>query len=127
MSDIKSVYTQNAPKPAGHYSQAVVHNGIVYIAGQLPIDSKGNKLIDASLEEQTELVLRNIEAILNEAGSSLKRILQMTIYSTANDDWATINAVYSRIMGEHKPARAVVPVAELHYGLKLEVQVIAAI
>lgn len=127
MSTIQTILTNNAPAPAGHYSQAVVHNGVVYVAGQLSIDSNGNKLVDASIEEQTELVLKNIEAILKEAGSSLNQVLQMTIYITSIEDWGKVNKVYTKIMGAHKPARAVVPIKELHYGLKLEVQVIAAV
>lgn len=127
MSDIQPIYTENAPTPAGHYSQAIVHNGVVYVAGQLPIDKDGNKYSEASVEEQTELVFRNMEAILHAAGSSLDRVLSVTIYLANIENWGKINAVYSRIMGEHKPARAVVPVPELHYGLELEVQVIAAV
>lgn len=127
MSTIQPISTPNAPAPAGHYSQAVVHNGTIYIAGQLAIDREGKKHPQASIEEQTELVLRNIEAILQAAGSSLDRVLQMTLYVANIDDWGKINAVYARIMGNHKPARAVVPVPHLHYGLGLEVQVIAAV
>ncbi|MDZ4682203.1 MAG: Rid family detoxifying hydrolase [Saprospiraceae bacterium] len=127
MTNIQTIYTENAPAPAGHYSQAIVHNGVVYVAGQLPIDQDGNKRSDAAVEEQAELVFRNTEAILQAAGSSLGRILSVTIYVSNIENWGKINAVYSRIMGGHKPARAVVPVPELHYGLALEVQVIAAV
>jgi reactive intermediate/imine deaminase len=124
---IKTIFTPHATTPAGHYSQAMVHNGTIYVAGILAIDKDGVKHIDDSVGEQTELVFQNIEAILNEAGSSLQKLLSVTIYVSDVSDWAEINRVYTRILGDHKPARAVVPVAELHYGLKLEVQVIAAL
>ena len=124
---IQSIFTPLAPPPAGHYSQAVFHNGTVYVAGQLPIDKDGNKLSEAPIEEQARLVLQNIKHILEAAGSSLDRVLQMTLYVTDIGNWAKINQVYAEMMGDHKPARAVVPVPDLHYGLGLEVQVIAAI
>jgi 2-iminobutanoate/2-iminopropanoate deaminase len=127
MPDIQTIYTESVPAPAGHYSQAVVHNGLVYLAGQLPIDQDGNKLSNASIEAQTELVFRNIAAILHAVGSSLDRVLSVTIYVSDIQTWGHINAVYARIMGDHRPARAVVPVPELHYGLGLEVQAIAAV
>jgi 2-iminobutanoate/2-iminopropanoate deaminase len=127
MPDIQTIYTADAPAPAGHYSQAVVHNGLVYLAGQLPIDQDGRKLSNATIEEQTELVFRNIAAILHAVGSSLDRVLSVTIYVADIQTWGRINAVYASIMGDHRPARAVVPVPELHYGLGLEVQAIAAI
>jgi 2-iminobutanoate/2-iminopropanoate deaminase len=127
MSQIQSILTANAPAPGGHYSQAVVHNGLVYVAGQLAIDKDGVKHTNASVEEQTEITLRNVEAILQAAGSSLDRVLQMTIYLSDINDWGKINETYARIMGAHRPARAVVPVAPLHFGLKLEVQAVAAV
>lgn len=127
MTDIRTIRTENAPLPGGHYSQAVVYNGLVYVAGQLPIDHAGNKLSNATIEEQTELVFRNTGAILRAAGSSLERALSVTIYVADIENWGRINAEYARIMGAHKPARAVVPVPGLHYGLGLEVQVVAAV
>jgi 2-iminobutanoate/2-iminopropanoate deaminase len=126
MSTIQSILTPNAPAPGGHYSQAIVHNGTVYIAGQLAIGMDGKKHSDASVEEQTEMVFQNIAAILEAAGSSLNRLLSVTIYISDINDWGRINETYIRILGEHRPARAVIPVAELHFGLKLEVQAIAA-
>jgi 2-iminobutanoate/2-iminopropanoate deaminase len=123
---IRTIFTTEAPAPAGHYSQATVHNGTVYVAGQLAIDNAGNKLAGAPIEVQTELVFRNIEAILHAAGSSLDRVLSVTIYVSDIENWEKINQTYMRIFDEHKPARAVVPVPALHYGLGLEVQVIAA-
>ena len=122
-----SVETRDAPAAAGHYSQGIVHNGVVYVAGQLPIDPKDRNKPIGSIEEQTERTLRNVEAILVVAGSGLDRVLQMTIYISDIELWGGVNAASSRIMGSHKPARAVVPVKDLHYGYQIEIQAIAAL
>jgi 2-iminobutanoate/2-iminopropanoate deaminase len=125
--EIKTVFTTNAPAPAGHYSQAVVHNGVVYVAGQLPINPHTGEKILGTMEEQTAQVLRNIGEILKAAESDLSRVLKMTIYITNIELWGAVNRVYAEIMGEHRPARVVVPVKELHYGFSIEVEVIAAV
>ena len=123
---MQAIATPDAPTAAGHYSQAIVHNGVVYVAGQLPIDPKDRNRAVGSIEEQTERTLRNVEAILVAAGSGLDRVLQMTIYISDIELWGGVNAAYGRVMGGHKPARAVVPVKELHYGYQIEIQAIAA-
>ena len=79
-----------------------------------------------AIELQTEIALRNVEAILEAAGSDLNHVLQVTIYISEMDDWAAVNEVYKRILGEHKPARAIVPVKDLHFGAKIEIQAVAA-
>jgi 2-iminobutanoate/2-iminopropanoate deaminase len=121
------VQTSEAPLPAGHYSQAVVHGGLVFVAGQLPIVPGQKDHAVGSIAEQTEQTLRNVEAILRAAGSGLDRILQMTIYVSDVSLWSDVNATYARIMGESRPARAVVPVKDLHYGYQIEMQCIAAL
>jgi len=121
------VSTPNAPAAGGHYSQAIVHAGLVYVAGQLPIVPGRAEHVVGSIEEQTEQVLRNIAAVLEAAGSSLSRTLQMTIYVTDISLWSRLNATYARILGDHKPARAVVPVGALHYGYQIEVQAIGSV
>jgi 2-iminobutanoate/2-iminopropanoate deaminase len=125
--NLESILTPNAPAPAGHYSQAIVHNGVVYVAGQLPIDPATGEKLNGSIEEQTERVLRNIEAILTAANSDLSRVLKMTVYVADISQWGAVNTVYARIMGDHKPARAIVPVKELHYGFLIEIDAIAAV
>lgn len=124
---MQSVETPDAPKAAGHYSQGIVHDGVVYVAGQLPIDPRNRERPVGSIEEQTERTLRNVEAILVAAGSGLDRVLQMTIYISDIELWAGVNTAYARVMGAHRPARAVVPVKELHYGYQIEIQAIAAV
>lgn len=120
------VETSAAPLPAGHYSQAIVHDGVVYVAGQLPIAPGSSDRTVGSMEQQTEQTLRNLEAILNAAGSGLDKVLQMTIYVSDISLWGEVNIAYARVMGAHKPARAVVPVKDLHHGYQIEIQAIAA-
>lgn len=126
MSEIKYVSTPNAPTPAGHYSQAVVHNGLVFVAGQLAINPAGEHLV-GSIEEQTEQALTNVAEILKAAGSDLSRVLKMTIYISDIGLWGQVNTVYARVMGDHRPARAIVPTKELHYDFQIEIEAVAAL
>jgi len=125
--EIKLVLTPNAPAPGGHYSQAVVHNGLVYVSGQLPIDPKTGEKKLGSIEEQTEQTLNNVRAILQAAGGDLNRVLKMTIYISEISLWGKVNEVYARVMGDHRPARAVVPVKDLHHGFQIEIEAIAGL
>lgn len=122
-----SISTSEAPTPAGHYSQAMVHNGCVYVAGQLPIVPGQKEHRVGTIEEQTAQVFANIAAVLRAAGSDLSRMLQVTVYVSDMELWGRFNAAYAKLMGDHRPARAVVPVNALHYGYHVEVQVIAAL
>jgi len=119
------IETPNAPLPAGHYSQAVVHGGVVYVAGQLPIVPGSRERVVGSIAEQTEQTLANVEAILVAAGSGLDRLLQLTIYISDIALWSEVNQVCARALGTHRPARAIVPVKELHYGYQIEIQAVA--
>ncbi len=123
---IKPITTSNAPIPAGHYSQAIVHNGLVYVAGQLPIDPKTGHKETGQIEQQAELVLNNIREILLASGSDLNHVLKMTVYISDISLWGRVNETYARILGDHKPARAIVPVNELHHGFQIEIDAIAA-
>lgn len=123
---IKLIQTKNAPTPGGHYSQATVHNGLVYVAGQLSIDPLTQEKKLGSIEEQTEQALKNVGEILKASGSDLKLVLKMTVYVSDIALWERVNAVYARVMGEHRPARAVIPTGDLHYGFLIEIDAIAA-
>ncbi len=124
---MKKILTTKAPKPSGHYSQAVIHNNTVYISGQLPIESKtGNKCV-GSIEEQTELVLNNISEILIASDSSKDKVLKTTVYVSDIKLWDRVNKIYADFFGEHKPVRVVVPTRDLHYGFKIEIDAIAVI
>jgi 2-iminobutanoate/2-iminopropanoate deaminase len=124
---VKSISTPAAPTARGHYAQAVVHAGIVYVAGQLPLvpDSPDVKL--ASFEQQAAQVIDNVIAILRAAGSGAEMILKSTVYIADIAHWPAFNAIYAEKLGGHKPARTVVPVAQLHYGYLVEMDVIAAL
>jgi 2-iminobutanoate/2-iminopropanoate deaminase len=111
--------------PKGHYSPGVVHNGIVYVAGQLPINAAGEVQLN-SIEEQTVQCMHNIEQILIASNSSLRHILKVNIFVSDIANWAAINAAYSKIMGDHKPARVIIPCNTLNYGCGLEIDCIAS-
>jgi len=123
---VERIDTTDAPPPRGHYSQAIVHNGLVFVSGQLPIDGDGEIMNRAPAADQARAVMLNIEKILQAAGSGLDRLLQVTIYVTDIDFWPEVNQAYIEVMGDSKPARAVIPVRELHHGVVLEAQAIAA-
>lgn len=114
-----------APPPGGHYSQAIVHGNYVYLSGQLPVQLDGSLGIDLDFESQVRLVMRNADAVLESAGSGLNSIVNFTAYIVGVENWPEFNRVYADIMGDWRPARTVVPVPELHYGLAVEINAIA--
>ncbi len=124
---MRFVETPQAPRPAGHYSQAVVHGDTVYVAGQLPIDPTDRDAPPGDAAEQTRQALENVRHILEAAGSGLDRVLQMTLYVSDISHWGEVNRVYTEMLGDHRPARAVVPVRDLHFGYLIEIQAIAAL
>ena len=123
---MNKIKLQDAPEPKGHYSSAVVHNGLIFVSGQLPRDAVSGAVETGAIETQTELALRNVEQILLAAGSDLNHVLQMTIYVSEMELWDKVNETYASVLGEHKPARAIVPVKDLHFGTKIEIAAIAA-
>jgi reactive intermediate/imine deaminase len=114
-------------KPGGHYSHVAVANGFVFVSGQLPINPQGDKLNDAPFDVQAEQVLANVQAALESVGSSVAQLVQVRVYVVDVENWASFNQIYARWAGDAKPARAVVPVPQLHYGFKVEVEVTAVI
>ena len=124
---MRFVKTTDAPAPAGHYSQGVIHGGVVYVAGQLPNDPDNPDAPPGDAESQTRQALANVAAVLQAAGSGLDQVLQMTIYVSDISVWGDVNRAYADVMGSHRPARAVVPAGELHYGYVVEIQAIAAV
>jgi len=124
---MKLVSTDAAPTAKGHYSQAVVHGGLVYVAGQLPLVPGQPELRLATFEEQAHQVIDNVMAILAAAGSAGELIVKATVYIADVAHWPAFNAIYAQKLGAHKPARTVVPVAGLHYGYLVEMDVVAAL
>jgi len=122
-----TVSTPDAPRPKGHYSQAIVHAGLVYVAGQLATDPRNPDAPPGDAGQQTRLIFRNIAAILDAAGSSLDRLLQVTIYVSDLDAWPAVNEAFAEALGDHRPTRAVVPVGKLGGGRDVEVVAIAAV
>ena len=124
---MRPIETDKAPLPRGHYSQALVHDGLVYLAGQLPNNPARPDAPPGDIRAQTRQVLDNVEAILQAAGSDLSQLLQVTVYVTDLSLWAEVNEVYGERLGTHRPARAIVPVAALHRGFQVEIQAIAVV
>lgn len=113
--------------PGGHYSHAVVANGMVFVSGQLPIDANGHKLVDLSFEVQARQVLANVAGALEAAGSSVSSLVQVRVYVTDIAHWPAFDAIYAAWAGASRPARAVVPVPTLHFGLLIEIEAVAMI
>ena len=124
---IRYIQPETQPQPKGHYSPGIEHNGLIYVSGQLPMTLDTRQPFTGSIEEQTELALRNVEAVLHAAGSDLGHVLQMTIYVSDMELWGRVNETYARVMGNHRPARAMIPVKDLHFGTQIEIQAIATV
>jgi 2-iminobutanoate/2-iminopropanoate deaminase len=124
---VRYISTPDAPEPAGHYAQATVHQGVVYVSGMLPLDPVTRALVPGGIEAQLERTLRNIQGVLNAAGSDWAHALRLTIYVHDISLWGQVNATYARILGEAKPARAVIPTRALKPGVLCEIDCIAAV
>ena len=124
---MRMISTPDAPSPAGHYSQAVVYGDTIYVSGQLAVDPITGEKGVGSIEEQTRLTLRNIEQILLAAGSDLAHVIKTTAYISDVELWGGVNQAYAEVFGDHRPARAVVPSRDLHYGCLVEIEAIAAL
>ena len=124
---LKFIKSPNAPAPGGHYSPAVIANGMVYISGQLPIIPHSQEKITGAIEVQAKQALENIEALAVAAGSSKNKIVKTTAFITSIELWAQVNQVYIDFFGEHRPARAIIPCRDLHHGFLIEIEAIAAL
>lgn len=127
MSEKRAVRTDRAPAPfqGAPYSQAIGFGDLVFVSGQLAIDPATSQLVEGGIEEQTERVMQNVAAILEEAGSSLDRLVKTTIYLADLADFQAMNGVYARHVGERPPARATVEVAALPSGARVEIEAVA--
>ena len=121
----KVINSPKAPKAIGPYSQAIEANGTLYISGQIPLDPTTMEFVSDEVEAQTHQCLKNIQAILEEAGYSLNNVVKCGIFLADMNDFATVNEVYGQYFNEHKPARACVQVARLPRDAKVEIEAIA--
>ena len=126
MSEIKTVHTDNAPKAIGPYSQAKIFGELLFASGQIPADPVSGDIIGDDIASQSEQIMKNIGAILAEAGSSFDKVIKTTCFLDNMDDFATFNAVYEKYFVS-KPARSCVAVEKLPKGVLAEVEVIASL
>jgi len=117
--------TEGLAKPGGHYSPATEHNGVLYISGQLPMVPGQGPQTPGSMEEQTRQALANFLAVVRAGGGDVDSVLKVTIFVADGEDWAVVNRVFAEMFGDHRPARAIVPVMPLHYGYGIEIDGIA--
>ncbi len=120
---MKLIQSPELPLPGGHYSQAVEANGLVFVSGILPSPAAVNALAD--FEQQCASVFDQAGKVLRGAGCGFGDVVQCTAYLVGVEHWPAFNALYADVFGEHKPARAVVPVPALHFGYLIEVQLVA--
>jgi len=123
---MKFVQTSKAPSAIGPYSQAVVANGIVYTSGQIALTPEG-VMLEEDVVIQTKQVLKNLQAVLEEAGSSMGQVLKTTIFIASMDDFVTINKIYEEAFDSHKPARATVAVKTLPKNALVEIDAVALV
>ena len=121
----KIVATESAPKAIGPYSQAVIHNGVAYLSGQIPLDPASGQIVEGDIAAQTERVLENLKAVLEACGSSLGQVLKTTVYVKDMADFPKLNEIYGRYFAVNPPARATVEVARLPRDVRVEIEAIA--
>lgn len=127
MSNPKRVETKNAPAAIGPYSQGQIAGGLVFTAGQIPLDPATGELVPGDIAEQTERVMRNVAAVLEAAGASLGSVVKTTVFLRDMNDFAKMNEVYGRHFGDHKPARSTVQAARLPKDVAVEIDAIAVV
>lgn len=122
---MRTIQSPQLPPPAGHYSQAMEANGLVFVSGVLPIEAGPERRMPEGIEAQARLVFENMRHVLEAAGSGLDRLLNVQVFIPDIGLWPTLNDIYTEILGAHKPARTVVPCGTLHYGALIEVNAVA--
>ena len=119
------VNSPNAPAPIGPYSQSVKANGFLFVSGQIPLDPDTGQLISGSIAEETSQVMKNLDAVLSEAGTSWENVVKCSIFIRDMNDFASINEVYSEYFPKNPPARETVEVSQLPKGVGVEISLIA--
>lgn len=126
MTNHHPVHTDRAPAAIGPYSQAVVHQRVVYCSGQVALDPASGQIVGSDAASQTEQVMKNLAAVLDAAGCTLRNALKVTIYLADMADFQAVNEVYAKHLGDHRPARATVAVRELPKQALVEIDCVAA-
>jgi 2-iminobutanoate/2-iminopropanoate deaminase len=128
-NDKKPIQTDAAPKALGPYAQAIVAGGVVYCAGQIPLDPTTGNIVPGGIAEQTHQVLKNLGAVLKAAGSDLTRAVKTTVFIKDMNNFAAMNEVYGRpeYFGPNPPARSTVEVARLPRDVMVEIEVVALV
>ena len=122
------IQPEGAGPPAGHYSHGIVHNGLLFVAGQLPIDpATARRLTAEPVDVQARQALANLDAVLLAAGSRRDLVLKTTVFVRDIELWDRVNTVYAEFFGTHRPARSIVPTGPLHFGLLVEIEAVAAL
>ncbi len=121
----KVIMTPDAPKPVGPYSQAVLADQTLYCSGQIAIDPVTNEVLKGSVQEEAELVMKNIGAVLKESGMNYENIIKTTIFLINMSDFGTVNEVYGKYFKASPPARSTIAVKELPKGVQVEIEVVA--
>lgn len=122
----KIINTAKAPQPIGPYNQAVMVNDMIFVSGQVPVNPATGKIISNDIQEQTQQVMENIKAILEEAGLTMKNIIKASIFISDMNNFGKINEIYGKYFTEEAPARECVQVARLPLDVDVEISVIAA-
>jgi 2-iminobutanoate/2-iminopropanoate deaminase len=123
----KIVATEKAPKAIGPYSQAVVHSGMAFLSGQIPLDPATGQLVEGDIAAQTTRVLENLKAVLEACGSGLDRVVKTTVYIKDMGEFAKMNEVYGKYFSENPPARSTVEAARLPRDVRVEIDAIAIV
>jgi len=124
---MRAVSTPDAPAAIGPYSQAMVHNGLVYCSGQISLDPATGALVDGDVAQQTRQVLQNLDGVLRAAGASRNSVLKTTVFLRDMGDFKAMNDVYAAFFVDHRPARATVAVAGLPRDVRVEIDCIATV
>lgn len=127
MAEKKIFYTAKTPKPKGPYSQAVIHSGLLYLSGQIPIDPSSGQLVRGTIEEETGVVLNNIRVIAEEAGAGLADVIKVTCYLADMEDFTRFNDVYAKYFSENPPARTTIQAVRLPLDVQVEIDAIIAL
>jgi 2-iminobutanoate/2-iminopropanoate deaminase len=127
MNEKRVFYSKMAPRPKGPYSQAVIHRGLIYISGQVPVDPDTGLLVRGTIEEETEMVIRNIKLIVEEAGARMKDVLKTTCYLADLNDFERFNNIYKNYFLNDSPARTTIQAAGLPLNVQVEMDAIAVL